>query len=72
MTTAKQPKSRTAKQMELEMEDRQEARREQEREGSEELNQGFQTGTYDYRKTGVKWGPSYRTRKWAAKSQPKS
>jgi hypothetical protein len=71
MSTEKQEKSRTAKEMELEMEDRQNARREHEREGFEDLNQGFQTGTYDYRRLGVKWGPSYRVRKRAAKSQPK-
>jgi len=71
MSNTKEQKSRTAKKMELEMEDRQDARREHERAGLEDLNQGFQTGTYDYRKPGVKWGPSYRVRKRAAKSQPK-
>lgn len=71
MSTTKQEESRTANEMELEMEDRQNARREHEREGLEDLNQGFQTGTYDSRKAGVKWGPSYRVRKRTRKSQPK-
>lgn len=71
MSTTKERKIRTEQEMELEMEDRQNARREHEREGLEELNQGFQTGTYDSRKTGVKWGPSYRARKRARKPQPK-
>jgi hypothetical protein len=56
-------KSKTAQQMESEMEDRQNIRREEERDQAEDLNQSIQTGTHDTERTGVKWPPSYRTLK---------
>ena len=62
--------SKTADQMEAELEDRQELRREQERDQAEDLNQSIQTGTHSTERLGVNWPPSYRTLK-KRKTTPK-
>lgn len=71
MKTKEERKDKTAEGMELEMEDREAFRREREQGRFEDLNQGIQTGTYDSRRTGIKWGPSYRLRKKARKPKAK-
>lgn len=71
MSTNGGRKSKTAKQMEAELEDRQNIRREKERDQAEDLNQSIQTGTHDSERTGVNWPPSYRTLK-KRKSSSKS
>lgn len=71
MRTTEERKTNTAEEMEWEMEDREAFRREREQGRFEDLNQGIQTGTYDSRRTGIKWGPSYRVRQKARKPKPK-
>ncbi len=44
-----------------EMEDRVEGRREDERAKQQDLNQGMETGTHDSNRSGINWGPSYKT-----------
>jgi hypothetical protein len=53
-------KSKTAEQMESEMEEREEGRVDKERDQAEDLNQSIQTGTHDSQRLGVNWPPSYR------------
>jgi hypothetical protein len=66
MTTIEDGKSNTAEEMESEMEERDQARREEESGDWEDLNQGIQTGTHGSTHLGVRWGPSYRTRRTRA------
>lgn len=69
-TSGRKSSSKTAKQMESELEDRQDMRREKERDQGQDLLQRTQTGTHDSERLGVNWPPSYRTlkkRKPAAK-----
>lgn len=72
MSTAAKRESKAAEEMESDMERRQEARREAERARWRDLNQGLEDpGGYDARHLGIKWGPSYRSRR-QAKAKPKN
>lgn len=62
-------RSDTAEEMELKIEARDEARREEERGEFEDLNQSIQTGTHDAIHSGIRWGPSYKTRRKRSKSK---
>ena len=63
MGNREEGKSDTAGEMESKMEEREQARREEERVEWEDVNQSIQTGTHDATHPGIKWGPSYRTRR---------
>ena len=63
MSITNERKSKVPEELESELEDREEVRREDERSDWEDLNQGMQTGTHDVKHRGIKWGPSYRTRR---------
>jgi hypothetical protein len=68
MTTREEGKSKAAEEMEVDLEEREEYRREHERAQWEDLNTGaMQTGTYDIKHPGIRWGASYRARRKAAK-----
>lgn len=68
MRATEERKSEIVDEMERSMEDRQQARRDRELAEQEDLNQGIQTGTYDSRRSGINWGPSYRRRRKVAKA----
>jgi hypothetical protein len=67
MSNRAEGKSDTAEEIEFKMEEREQTRREEERGEWEDLNQSLQTGTHDAVHQGIKWGPSYRTRRKQAK-----
>jgi hypothetical protein len=62
-------RSHTAEEMESKIEAREEARREEERGEFEDLNQSIQTGTHDLIHSGIRWGPSYKTRRKRSESK---
>ncbi len=67
MSTPKERNSKIAEEMESKMEDREEARIEGERGRTKDLMGMQDPGAHDTIRRGINWGPSYKTRRKAAK-----
>jgi hypothetical protein len=68
MSAAKERDSKAAEEMRSKLEDREEARLEAERSTLKGLNQGMENpASQDTTHRGIRWGPSYRSRRKARK-----